>query len=193
MYLMLRLPSGRTSAIKALNKNFILQTEFLSKPRPRIITSVALDGQVIHKVERTYDHDLDSETGIIAAESAVLAQHQNLEKKIQFNGADFITQTRSISISVEDRLALISGISYVIDIDEKLADANPHTVYIQSKLLGEIGDAVSAGTKMGPLKVAAINSEHGKFIIDRIEGHSYLLSVKPDAEVAFVLKEVIKG
>ena len=189
---MLRLPSGRTSAIKTLNKSFILQTEFSSKPRPRIITSVALDGQVIHKIERTYEHQLETEEEIRNAEVAVVAQHQNLAKKIESNGADFIKQTRSINISVEDRLALIPGISSVVDIEVKLAEPNTHGIYIQSKLLCEIGDAVSTVTKMGSLKITAINSEHGKFIIDRVDGRSYLLSLKPEGEMAMILNEVMK-
>ena len=189
---MLRMPAGRTSSIKTMNKCFILQTEFSSKPRARIVTSVALEGQIIHKVERTYDYQLDSETDIRQAETAVVAQHQNLAKKIESNGASFIKQTRSINISADDRLALIPGIVNVTDIEEKLAQSNPHPVYIQSKMLSEVGDAVTAGTKMGALKIIAINGEQGKFILDRIDGHNYLLSVKPDAEMSVALNEVMK-
>jgi hypothetical protein len=189
---MLRLPAGRTSSIKTMSKSFILQTEFSSKPRARIVTSVALEGQVIHKVERTCEYQLDSEDGIRQAEMAVVAQHQNLAKKIESNGASFIKQTRSIKISIDDRLALIPGISNVTDIEEKLAQSNPHAVYIQSKLLCEVGDSVSSGTKMGALKIVAINGEYGKFILDRIDGHNYLLSIRPDAEMSLALNEVMK-
>ncbi len=155
----MRTPAGRTSSVRALNKTFILQTEFLAKPRARIVTSVALDGQIIHKVERTYDSPLETEDDLKIAEAAVVAQHQNLGKKMQANGADFIKQTRSIKISVVDRLALIPGISVVTDIEEKLASEKPHEIYAQSKLIAEISDAVTSSTKMGPVKLAAIIGE----------------------------------
>jgi hypothetical protein len=189
----MRTPAGRTSSVRALNKVFILQTEFLIKPRPRIVTSVALDGQIIHKVERTYDSALETDEDLKVAEAAVVAQHQNLAKKMQTNGADFIKQTRSIKISAVDRLALIPGISVVSDIQEKLASPNPHGIYVQAKYVSEIADAITNSTKMGPIKLGAILSEQGKFIISRAEGKDFLLSLKPDADIGEVLNEALKA
>ena len=189
----MRIPAGRTSSIRALNKVFILQTEFLVKPRPRIVTAVALEGQIIHKVERTYDNALETEEDLKVAEAAVIAQHQNLAKKMQTNGADFIKQTRSIKISTVDRLALIPGISVVSDIQEKLASPNPHGVYVQAKYVSEIADAITNSTKMGPIKLGAILSEQGKFIISRSDGKDFLLSLKPEADIAVVLSEALKA
>jgi hypothetical protein len=189
---MTRTPAGRTSSIKALNKTFILQTEFVTKPRTRIVTSVALEGQIIHKVERTFDSHLESDEDFRIAETAVVAQHQNLAKKIQTNGADFIKQTRSIRISAMDRLALIPGVSFVADIEEKLVAEKPHEIYTQSKLVAEIADALSLTTKMGDFKTAAILSEHGKFVLERAEGKNFLMTLKPDAEVGTILNEAMK-
>lgn len=189
---MVRTPAGRTSSIKTLNKTFILQTEFLTKPRMRIVTSVALDGQVIHRVERTYDRKLETEDDVSASETAVVAQHQNLAKKIQTNGADFIKQTRSIRISPVDRLALIPGVSYVADIQEKLAEEKPLDLYIQSKYLGQLTDIITMSTKMGSLKSVAIIGEQGKFVLDKAAGRFFLLSLKPDVDINTVLAEAMK-
>jgi hypothetical protein len=188
----MRTPAGRTSSVKALNKVFILQTEFLIKPRASIVTSVALDGQIIHKVVRTYDSALETEEDLKVAEAAVFAQHQNLAKKMQTNGADFIKQTRSIKISAVDRLALIPGIAVVSDIQEKLASQNPHGIYVQAKYVSEIADAITNATKMGPIKLGAIISEQGKFILSRADGKDFLLSLKPDADIGVVLNEALK-
>jgi hypothetical protein len=189
---MSRTPAGRTSSIKASNKVFILQTEFLSKPRPRIITSVALEGQIIHKVERTYDSQIESESEFKNAETAVISQHQNLAKKMQSNGADFVKQTRSIKISAIDRLALIPGITAVADIDEKLSGENPHNIYVQSKLISDIVTSIVSATKMGPLKLAAVVSDQGRFLLTREEEKNYLLSVKPEADIREVINEALK-
>jgi hypothetical protein len=45
---------------------------------------------------------------------------------------------------------------------------------------------------MGPLKIAAIISEHGRFILTKDEDKSYLLSIKPEAEVREVINEALK-
>jgi len=153
---------------------------------------VALDGQIIHKVERTYDNQIETEEDLKAAEAAVVAQHQNLAKKMQANGADFIKQTRSIKISAVDRLALVPGVSTVVDIEEKLIGEKPHSLYVQTKLIAEIADAVSESTKMGPMKLSAIIGEQGKFIVSRCDGKDYLLSLKPEADLRQVLAEAIK-
>jgi hypothetical protein len=189
---MARIPAGRTSSVRALNKVFILQTEFVAKPKPRIVTSVALDGQIIHKVERTYDSPIESDDELKLAETAVANQHQNLARKMQTSGAEFIKQTRSIKISVIDRLALVPGISSVTDVEEKLSSPSPLPVYLQSKYVSDIADAVTQSTKMGPLKLAAMISEQGKFILAKSEGKPYILTLKPDADIRQVLSEAIK-
>jgi hypothetical protein len=188
----MRIPAGRTSSVRALNKVFILQTEFLAKPRPRIVTSVALEGQIIHRVERTYDNGLETEEDLHTAEAAVIAQHQNLAKKIQTNGADFIKQTRSIKISAVDRLTLIPGILTVSDVQEKLDNQDSDALYAQAKYISEIGDAITNSTKMGPIKLGAIISEQGKFILSRAEGKDYLLSLRSEADIGEVLNEALR-
>jgi len=189
---MTRVPAGRTSSVRALNKNFILQTEFIAKPRSRIVTSVALDGQIIHKVERTYDSQIENDEELRLAEAAVTTQHQNLAKKMQTSGADFIKQTRSIKISAIDRLALVPGVSSVTDVEEKLNSPNAHAIYVQSKYIMDIADAVTLSTKMGPLKIAAMISDQGKFILAKSEGKPFILTLKPDADIRMVLSEAIK-
>ena len=190
---MVGMPAGRTSSIKALDKTFILQTEFLTKPRTRIVTSVALEGQVIHKVERTFDRHLTNDEELRFAENAVISQHENLAKKIMTDGADFIKQTKSISISRTDRLAVIPGVSYVADIDEKLNSENPLPIYSHAGNVIDIATAISQSSRIGAFKVAAMISEQGKFIIDKSEGKRLLVSIKPDADIGSVLKEAIRG
>jgi hypothetical protein len=158
----------------------------------RIVTSVALDGQIIHKVERTYDSQLETEEDLKQAESAVVAQHQNIARKMQTNGAEFIKQTRSIKISPIDRLTLIPGVSAVSDVEEKLSISNPHSVYKQSKSISDIADAITVSTKVGPLKTAAIISEDGKFVLCRADGKTYMLSLKPETDFRDVLGEAMK-
>jgi hypothetical protein len=183
------MPAGRTSSVKAQERTFIIQTEFRPDPGPVIISTVSLDGQTVHKIERAYLNPFDTEDGFLAAEAAIVAQHENLARKIRDNAADFIKKTRSIQISKIDRLGIIPGVSYIADIDEKLAGVNPAPIYMQSKLILEIADAISQSSRAGAFGIAAIISEQGKFILDRDEGKGFLLSLKHDAEIGKVLKE----
>ncbi len=187
------IPAGRTSSVKALEKTFILQTEFRPTPRPVIVTSVSLDGRTVHRVERSYSDPYDTDEGFDAAENTIKAQHNGLARKIKANGADFVRQTRSIKISKIDCLGVIPGVAYVADIDEKLATENPPAIYIQSMLILAIGDAVSQSSRSGPFVVGAIISEQGKYVVDRKDNTGFLISLKPDADIAEVIKEVQAG
>lgn len=187
------IPAGKTSSVKALDRTFILQTEFKLTPKQAVVTSVTLDGQVIHKVERSFPHPIDSEEDYRAAETAIMAQHESIAKKIIANGADFIRQTKSIKISRLDRLGIIPGISYVANIASKLEGETPPLVYHQSKLIMEIADAVSSSSRVGPLKVAAIISDQGNYILDRIEGEGHLVTLKDETDIGKILKEIENG
>lgn len=183
-------PAGRTSSVKANDKTFILQTEFKITPRRAVVTTVSLDGQVIHRVEKAYISDIESEFEFLEAEKAVLSQHESIARKIIANSADFIRQTKSIKISRSDRLGVIPGVSYVADIEEKLNDENPPMIYQQAKLICQICDAISFSSRMGKLKAAAIISEQGKFVLDRIEDVGHLVTLKSEADIGKIIKEI---
>jgi len=186
-------PAGRTSSIKALGKTFILQTEFLIKPRARIVTSVALDGQVIHKVERTFDREIENEEDLKAAETAVFSQHDNLAKKIIANGADFIKQTKSIKISQTDRLTVIPGVAYVADIDEKLASENALPIFEEARMILEVAESIAETSRMGRLKIGAMISEQGKFLLSKADSKSTLISLRPEADIGAVMRDSISN
>ncbi len=186
------IPAGKTSSVKVMDKTFILQTEFRLKPKPAIVTSVALDGQVMHKVERQYIRPYEADHDFRAAEDAINAQHTAIARKLSSGGADFIGVTKepTISISREDKLGVISGVSFVANLEEKLAADNPSSVYIQSKLIVEISDAIRSGTRSGRFLNAAVISKNGKFILDKSDGKAYLLSLKPEAEISKIITEI---
>ena len=91
---MAKAPAGITSSVKAEGKTYILQTEFLvitgkqtakmssTKPSGKIVTTVAIEGQVVHKVEKMYSEPWHSENDFMLAEKAVKKQHISLIFKV---------------------------------------------------------------------------------------------------------------
>jgi len=184
------LPPGRTSSVKAQGRIFILQTEFKINPKRAIVTTVSLDGQVIHKVERSYPLAVESDDEFREAEAAIVSQHESIARKIIANSADFIKQTKSINISRADRLGVIPGISYVANVEEKLNGENPPMIYQQARLIMQIGDAITATSRAGALKLAAIISDQGKFILDRTEEEGHLVTLKSEADIGRIVSEI---
>jgi hypothetical protein len=186
------LPPGRTSSVKAQDKTFILQTEFKTNPKRAIVTSVSLDGQVIHRVERSYSQVIESDEDFKNIEAAIVSQHESIARKIIANSADFIRQTKSIRISRSDKLGVVSGIAYVANIEEKLNGENPSMIYRQAELIMQIGDAITATSRVGALKIAAIISDQGKYILDRMDEQGYLATLKSDADIGHIITEIEK-
>lgn len=184
------LPPGRTSSVKAQGRTFILQTEFKTNPKRAIVTSVSLDGQVIHKVERSYLLEFNNDDDLRQAEASIVSQHESIARKIISDTADFIRQTKSIKISRADRLGIIPGIAYVADIEEKLRGDNPPMIYKQAKLIMQIGDGITARSRAGSLKLAAIISDQGKFVLDRIEETGHLVTLKNEADIGSIISEI---
>lgn len=187
------LPAGRTSSVKALDRTFILQTEFKIKPKQAVVTAVSLDGQVIHRVEKSYTDPIESEEDFKAAEAAIMYQHESIARKIMTNGSDFVRQTKTISISRSDRLGVIPGVSYVANIAERLADENAPMIYRQTELIMQISDVISESSRSGKMKMAAIISDKGKFILDRFGSEAHLITLKNDADIAQVISEIDNG
>ena len=183
-------PPGRSSSVKAQDRVFILQTEFKISPKRAIVTSVSLEGQVIHRVERAYIQEIETEEEYRHAEEAVISQHESIARKIVSNSSDFIRQTKSIRISRSDKLGIIPGVSYVSNLGEKLESENPPLIFQQSKLILEISDAITANSRVGPLKVAAIISDQGKFILDKSDSGSHLVTLKSEADIGKILMEI---
>jgi len=184
------LPPGRTSSVKAQDKTFILQTEFKINPKRAIVTTVSLDGQVIHRVERSYSQVIESDEDFKNIEAAIVSQHESIARKIIANSSDFIRQTKSIKISRLDRLGVISGIAYVANVEDKLNGENPPMVYRQAKLIMQIGDAITTTSRVGALKMAAIISDQGKFVLDRMEEEGHLVTLKSDADIGHIISEI---
>jgi len=184
------IPSGRTSSVKTANKTFLVQTEFKLKPKTAIVTCISLDGQVVHRVERIISRPMEDGNSWSEAELAIKSQHDALAKKIIVNSSDFIKQTKSIKISRFDKLNIVPGISYIANIDEKLQEDDPHTIFIQSKLITEIGEAIGNNSRNGKFKIAAILTDQGKYILDRATDEGFLMTLKNDAEIGQVIKNV---
>jgi len=205
---MFKIPAGITSSVKAGDKKFILQTEFISaagkqsdsdqslEVSGKIVTTVAIEGQVVHKVDKAYSKPLDTEEDFLQAENAVKNQHISIARKVALKPKEFLSFITEISIAPEDKLRLISGVVDVAKIDYSGSNEESDITETQSPLfknihlLRNLVIAISKNTRMEKLKrvVGAIGNE--KFMLTGFRGSTYFLSLKIDADVAKVFDEL---
>lgn len=207
---MLKTPAGLTSSVKAEGKSFILQTEFIAHPESvqnagraavpagRIITTIAVQGQVVHRIEKVYNDAFDSEEKFALAEKAVKVQHISLARIVAARAKEFLASVTEITVSAEDRLGLIQGVARVTKVDfaEPLDSAEPsvkgNPILSHIRTVRDLVIAISQNTRLGKLQKAVGALEDKKFLLTGCGGSTFLLDLRDDANVSAVIKELEK-
>lgn len=83
------LPSGRTSSLTWEGKTFQIQTEFVARPQPKVVTSIILGGMVVHKIEKIWNGKLTEEDQT-KIEQFLKKEHQGVVRSLKKNPYDFL-------------------------------------------------------------------------------------------------------
>ncbi|MCD6162980.1 MAG: hypothetical protein J7K40_11290 [candidate division Zixibacteria bacterium] len=203
-----KIPAGLTSTVKANGKKFILQTEFISlsddnqvseqfpKAAGKIVTSVSIEGQVVHKVDKAYNESFDNEERFHKAEKAVKKQHISIAKVVSLKAKEFLSAAMSIDVTPEDKLRLICGILNVTKIDFTGSSNNTNSISSENQvlknveLLRNLVIGISQSTRLGKLKKSVGTIDNEKFILTGFAGETYFLNLKSDADISKVIKEL---
>ena len=84
------IPPGRLSVHKHGGKTFQIQTEFAPRPHPRVTTSVVLDGRIVHKLDRAWEADVESEAERKDLESFLAEQHRQALELVQARAEEYL-------------------------------------------------------------------------------------------------------
>lgn len=205
---MFKTPAGLTSSVKADNKTFILQTEFLAtaknqkevggQPGPggRIITTVAVGGQIVHRVEKVLPGPIDSPELFSQAEKMVKKQHISVARVIASRPKEFIASAIDIKVSPADRLRVIPGVAEVVEINKESSPRSqqePGFQYPVMENLEKIRNlvlAISQNTRLGKLQKIVGAIEDRKFLFTGCGGKFYLLNLKSDVDITRILNEL---
>lgn len=118
------IPAGRTSRIVQGSTEIQIQTEFASRPSPRLTTSIFSKGQVMHKVEQELQSKIISFEDKMRVEDKLRKQHFEVletlkdEKKLQ----SFLRTTtikKGGGNSVSRRISDIEGVERVFFINNE--------------------------------------------------------------------------
>ncbi len=108
------IPVGRTSLVRKGAVAIQVQTEYASRPYPRLTTTVLNSGQVVHKIDRKLKQVVTSLTAQREVEAAIARQHQETLSLIQaVPTAETAPDRQHQDQSVYDRLVSIPGFKHV--------------------------------------------------------------------------------
>jgi hypothetical protein len=77
------MPTGRLSAIEKDGEKVQIQTEFGLYPKPRVTTTVILGGQVLHKQQKVWEAETESEGGQRELEVFLNKQHIDIHNRVE--------------------------------------------------------------------------------------------------------------
>ncbi len=77
------IPVGRTSLVKKGEVSLQVQTEYASRPNPRITTCILQNGRVLHKIERSVDNAISTIEEQLRVETTIKRQHAEIIAIIQ--------------------------------------------------------------------------------------------------------------
>jgi len=97
-------PAGISNEASSGEKRFCVQTEFAARPKPRITTSVSLNGEVVQNVEKFWEKLPQSEEDKDEIERFLRKQHQEVIKNIKEKEEKFVSskdEAKGIAVPLE--------------------------------------------------------------------------------------------
>lgn len=119
------IPVGRTSLVKKGELSLQVQTEYASRPNPRITTCISTSGQVLHKIERTLESPVGTHDEQLRVESTIKRQHTEV-LAILHGDTIGVQRTEPVpeappvsvaSLTTEERLGRIAGVQRVFRVE----------------------------------------------------------------------------
>jgi hypothetical protein len=77
------MPGGLSSEARFKDAKFCVQTEFAQRPKPRVTTTISLNGEVVEKVENIWERPPQTEEDKQEIERFLKRQHQQVLEKIK--------------------------------------------------------------------------------------------------------------
>jgi hypothetical protein len=164
-------PAGRTSSVNFEGKIFQVQTEFVTRPNPKVVSSIILDGKLIHKVEKIWKGKLNEENQE-KLEQFLKKEHESVTRALKKNPFDFLSgeegefkdQIEKLSLLKEIENPFILRYNGSILYPEKKEDEFLKGL---SKILAQalrIGQALTDSSKIGEIKSGVLDFPSHKII-----------------------------
>lgn len=112
-------PSGRLSKVERGGKIFQIQTEFYHRPRPKITSTVILNGKIMNKVDTPWDEKLITDEDLKKIEKALRKQHQKVAQTVENQGAE-VDKTQPedpVLMKSLKKLSKVEGIENLVVMD----------------------------------------------------------------------------
>jgi hypothetical protein len=152
-------PTGKLGRVIWEEKEFQIQTEFMPNPRPHIVTSVFLGGEVIHKIDTPWVGGVETDEDRRALDRQLVLQHREATEYLEAKIRKKAEASKVFQISDLKRLADRPGaIGYlsaspegVLQMEDELIEDLKETAFLFSELTVLLS-FLEKNTKLGRFK-----------------------------------------
>lgn len=195
-------PAGISGEASTGDKIFHVQTEFAPRPKPRITTSISVNGEVVQKVENIWERLPQSEEDKDEIERFLKKQHQEVIKDIKEKGERFTLskeeKQRQQAISkIKEVISGIQGVSgWVLFSDEDqiispdVSDADSQRMVDLARNNRELASFLSSVSKVGNLVGGLLESKDRRMVFLPIKEDFFAAKINPEVDVKQLVQKI---
>lgn len=199
------IPNGLVSEANFKDAKFCVQTEFAQRPKPRVTTTISLNGEVVKKVENIWERLPQTEEDKQEIEKFLKRQHQQVLEKIKDRREKLVSSKRKMKEvvpseetevpKVEEELSKTEGVfGYVFISEDKqmitqqISESEKKDIEDLVRRIKDLSFFLPSVTRLGNF-VGGILDLPGCFLLF-LPLQTHFLAVKLDSKVDF--KNLVK-
>ena len=198
-------PAGISGEASSGEKKYCVQTEFAPRPKPRITTSVSLNGEVVQKVENVWDKLPQTEEDKDEIERFLKKQHQEIIKEIKEKGEKFILSkdeaqkiaSYQVISKVKEVISGIEGVTGCVFfsrdnqiIGQDLLNAKDQTMVDLAQCSRDLASSLSSVSKVGNLVGGILESKEMRMVLIPIKNNFLTVKVNPDVDIKELVQKI---
>jgi len=175
-----------------------IQTEYAWTPHPRITTSVVLDGVIIHKIQKDWQGNLESDGERKIVSQLINKQHNEVESIIESNREIILNYSRMPDKKTDfSAIKRITGVrtALLLTADGVISPFNDEKVDpAQIKMfehLFELVEVVDFCTRLGTMEEAYLVIDQDRIMIFKYKENYLIVTIEEKASPGYTAKKIV--
>jgi len=176
-----------------------IQTEFAWNPHPRITTSIVLDGVVIHKIQKDWKGQLETEEEQQIIGRYINRQHDEVEKIVKSNQEFILNYTKSVGKEMDfDAIIEIEGVrrAFLLTSDGLMTPFREEEIEIERvqlfEKLFELVEFLDHMTRLGGMDEAYLVLNEDRIMIFRYRDNFLIITLDESASPKDTARRVME-
>jgi hypothetical protein len=192
-------PPGRLSKVSGQDYMIQIQTEFAWNPVPRITTSVVLDGVIVHKIQKVWKGQLETEEEQQIVGRYINRQHDEVEKIVKSNQDFILNYSKSTVKEMNfEGIAEIEGVqrAFLLTSDGLMTPFREEEIELEKvqlfEKLFELVEFLDHMTRMGGMDEAYLILNEDRILIFRYRDNFLIITLEEAASPKDTARRVVE-